>query len=187
MSFPIKVDVSHAYQALLQGSSRVSEIPCENGLPATCYQLNERGSNSCYIEELIVCGKPRWFNSGSHRIMMQGIFQGERFAMTVEENEDVFCEPEGEVVYVAAETLEGEVMLKKGDKFVIRMLASFMKLSTGKDPSFPEIYFRDYCHSLGCTRVFRERFTIYHADYQDLQAQDCTLSEEADDCLLYAF
>lgn len=183
------IDIPHQLEQILKPTPTANMTMIQIG------ESGAAGSRTEYIssgptpglEKLVVCGKPISWNSGPHRIVFEGYYNGSRFVMSVEEKESLGCLPRGDLIFVAAADVRGKEMLQgNGRDFVIDILSAFIYAATSVHPLFPENIFDTICTSRDCKDIQYERLEIHYvANPESITNQSCELSKQARGCILY--
>lgn len=105
--------------------------------------------NGIAVEMLMLCPRPHFFNSGSHRIMMMLWYKGERYVIAVEEKANLFAQ---------GLTPGAKIKLEENPQYSVEILGAAMKEIIG-------------------TELHRKHFDIRIYDgTQDLLKEGCTPS-----------
>ena len=87
-----------------------------------CDEFEPDEANAFILDEVRVCPKPDWFNSGAHRVLFFLHYRNEPFVMAVEEQEDFACRLAGQQVTFGGMSPAAEAMLDASHEEVSRLL-----------------------------------------------------------------
>lgn len=137
----------------------------------TCFRNHENGT----LHSAVVCDPPLALNSGAHRVILRGNFNGEPFTAVIEEKEGWRCQFLGEIVYLGMDN--SEEVAQNPEAF----LQFLVRSATGTD------FFLDSGMRISASAGI----TIFHFPPGEVEAELrgglCHLSEAAKGCFLHRF
>jgi hypothetical protein len=176
---------------------------------ATVYEfrnLHEEYDSSWQLNRIVVCDKPLKFslfgksyspNSGSHRVLFDSSFLGERVIIAIEERENIACKFKGDAILIGVEPcgLVSEMAKEMGEVFVTEVVSNLIYNAIGAIPvltngmpwqevdpdlrgPFGPVYYDED----------RKRFEINIVDVSTIIEGGCNLySPQAKGCFLFLF
>lgn len=198
----VEVDIPHSFEAWLQErASAFKTADCPVTGAAACYQFQDTcvSSSNLELHHITVCDVPLHFtvfgrswtpNSGSHRIVADIHYRGEPFVIVMEEEENIQCGFEANLIYIGAMTAAGREMADE-KSFTFNLVTQIILTATGILPEIegtrlvPEFDFRAMKTEREPPRLRKvDSFKFSLVDGDALSRQGCTLSAAARHCFL---
>lgn len=153
LALDIVPDLPHTLEQVLpcvegEECRRFPEPICDVDLNATIYgfaSVPEKDASDLKLDRVVLCDKPVWFhlfgksyspNSGTHRVLFDSTFLGERFIIAIEEREKITCRFKGDAILIGVEKggLVSKMAEEMGEDFATEMLTHLIYSAIGVVP-----------------------------------------------------
>jgi hypothetical protein len=177
-----QTDIPHLIDFAFRTGQTSKELPplvrdssylASNELQATnSCELPVGSSNDIYVDQMTICPEPFGLCSGSHRVVVTGMYRNIPFTVSIEEMEianSPTCGYRGEFVTMA---FGDGLCLSEPFKFLSALVPELIGV-------------RLVYNTVNRGNNWRDRFLFEFTNHDKIISQGCELSEEASDCMWY--
>lgn len=204
-------DLPHALEKMLEckNCKRSPEPICDVDSNAKTYMpdsFSHENASDLKLNRVVVCDKPLQFhlfgksyspNSGTHRVLFDSDFLGERLVVAIEERENIACRFKGDAILIGVEKdgFVSKMAKEMGGDFATEILSNLVYSATGLIPILTNgMPWMEQDPDLGgfmCPVHYdedRKRFKFEIVDVNTIINGGCNLySSEAKGCFFFLF
>jgi len=135
-------------------------------------ELPDGSSDDIYVDQMTICPEPFGLCSGSHRVVVTGMYRNIPFTVSIEEMEienSPTCGYSGEFITMA---FGDGLCLSEPFKFLSALVPELIGV---------QLVYR----TVNRGKNWKERFLFEFTNHDEIISQNCELSEEASGCMWY--